>query len=496
MKIRAFLSSYLASRAPVGRGRRPVIAATPRTLASLAALALAGTFATAPLLAFELDIHERITRNALPFLNEDVLQTIVDGNEDEDEGDAYEDTRRHGQNCRFRDSAGYANQRYGEIVDALINPPASDPNRAARLFGHITHGIQDFYSHSNWIPAPPQGLGIRNRILDDGLGFWTEITPYTNIFDDIVTIEGNPPDGMTAVLPRDAEGRATSGVPIVTDRRIFVVREGAVGVRDVTVRRIARDPRVRTYRGLMTSVSGDEEDIDETTQFCPPIGSDCAIAVPPGRPPEAMCLRHGSKRSNGSAEKTFSIESTRSYIPPFRKTTREGRMNLDGDGGTSGDWFEARHYAKLQTQHEWCRLLHVSRINDPSFGATALLLGTWVGTDAGAVTPHIASTACARGAAKHTRVEVSATPAEQANFIVFRGDFTSSARTTIAAGKTGTLSICGNPGETIVAALNRWNTKGPIDIIQVPAEARAWTATDHRGAFRGTFSIKVTPNAC
>ena len=489
MKIWALPRFYPVSRVPVGLDRPPTVMIEPWSLTSLAALALAGTFAAAPVSAFETGVHERVTRNALPFLAEGVLDTIVDGNEDEDQGKEADFTERHAQNCRFRDTAAYANLRYGQVIDALRHPRANDPNLAPRLFGHITHGIQDFYSHSNWIPAPPQGLGIRNRILDSGLGDWTVLARYTNIFDDVVNIEGNPLDGMTAVLPRDAQGLATSGVPIVTDRRIFARR-------NVAGRRSARDPRVRTYRGLMMSVSGTT--INATNQFCPPIGSDCAITVPPGRPAEALCLRHGEKRSHGSSGKTFSsgILPPLSIPPRFPPIFIEGRMNLDGDGGSSGDWFEARHYARLQTQHEWCRLLHLSRDRDRTFGASALLLGTWVARDSAQATPHIPSTPCARGAAKRTLVEVSATSAVPANFVVFRGDFTSSARTTVGARATKTLSICGNTDETVVAALNRWNTKGPILAIRVPAAARSWTARYRSLVFGGSFSIKVTPNVC
>lgn len=454
----------------------------------LAAAFAAHLFATEPASAYGTGIHERITRNALPFLSGGVLDVIVDGNEDEDQDDEADLTERHGQNCRFRDSAAYANMRYEQIIEALRQPRANDPNRAARLFGHITHGIQDFYSHSNWIPKPPEGLGIRNRLLDSGLGLWTVLDPYTNIFDDVVVIEGAPPDGVSAILPRDAQGRATSGVPTVTDRRIF-------GRRDIAARRILRDPGVRTYRGLMMSVSGKT---NAGNQFCPPAGSDCAIKAPPGRPAEALCLRHGSKRSHGDSAKTFSIESSRSLVPPFRKTTTEGRMNMDGDGG--GDYFDSRHYAKLQTQHEWCRLLHLSRDLDPSFGASGLLLGTWVATDSGATSPHLPNTPCTRGVAKRHLVEVSATPAANApgpvNFVLFRGDFTSSARASVGRQATKTLSICGNTNDTVAAALNRWNLKGPTVAIQVPSTAKSWTVRDHRNAFGGSFSIKVTPNVC
>src|SRR5205823_5635946 len=123
-----------------------------------------------PASAFSDDIHERVTRNALPFMRSVVLDNIVSGNHDEDEGAAADLAERHAQNCRFRDSAEYANMRYRQVVDALREPQANDPNRASRFFGHILHGVQDFYSHSNLIPTPPQGMGIRGRLLDTGLG--------------------------------------------------------------------------------------------------------------------------------------------------------------------------------------------------------------------------------------------------------------------------------------------------------------------------------------
>lgn len=128
-----------------------------------AALLAAIVADTRPASAFGGDIHERITRNAFPFITGGVLGTIVAGNLDEDESDEENLAERHAQNCRFRDSAAYINMRYRQVVDALREPRANDPNRAARLFGHILHGLHDFYSHSNWIPKPPQGLGIRNR---------------------------------------------------------------------------------------------------------------------------------------------------------------------------------------------------------------------------------------------------------------------------------------------------------------------------------------------
>src|SRR5262245_29823167 len=76
------------------------------------------------------EIHARITRNMLPFMTGGVLDTIVAGNLDEDQGDEANLAERHAQNCRFRDSAAYVNMRYRQVVDALREPRADDPNRA------------------------------------------------------------------------------------------------------------------------------------------------------------------------------------------------------------------------------------------------------------------------------------------------------------------------------------------------------------------------------
>src|SRR5689334_19884191 len=169
--------------------------------AALAAAFLADTRTAS---AFGGGIHETITRNALPFMKPGVLNVIVAGDLDEDQGAEADLAERHAQNCRFRDSSDYINMRYRQVVDALREPQANDPNRAPRLFGHILHGLQDFYSHSNWIPTPPQGLGIRGRILDSGLGFWPRPEPYSVLFDDVAVVENDPPAGVAVRLPADA----------------------------------------------------------------------------------------------------------------------------------------------------------------------------------------------------------------------------------------------------------------------------------------------------
>jgi hypothetical protein len=453
--------------------KRPPSQVIPAALASVALVAVIVS-CTRPASAFSNDIHERITRNAFPFMTSIMLGTIVAGNHDEDQGPEKDLAERHAQNCRFRDSAAYVNMRYSQVVAALREPQVNDPNRAARLFGHILHGIQDFYSHSNWIPTPPEGMGIRGRLLDTGLGLWPRPDPYSILFDDVVVIEGDSPEGVSVRLPADANGRVSSAVPIVLDRRIF-----AGPVVDRVVERVPADPTApiaaaRRFRGLMTSAAprhpGDQQ--------CPPVGGNCNIDSP-----ENVCLRHGEGRSSDSNVRTFD---------------GAGNLNLDREG--DGDWFQARHHARLQTRHEWCRLLHLSRDLDPTFVASGRLLATWVATDTATNTPHIPGTSCERGAARRHLVEISATPGADAPqnvpFVVFRSDFTSSARTTVARQTMKSLRICGNTNENIVATLMPARTSGATLVVSVPRTARSWTVRDHRGAFGVTFAVKITPNVC
>src|SRR3712207_3333068 len=97
--------------------RRKVVArsagASPaRTALRMAAFAAALALYAGAASAFSSQIHERVTRNAFQFMAADVLDAIVRGNHDEDEGAEKDLAERHAQNCRFRDSAAYVNMRY------------------------------------------------------------------------------------------------------------------------------------------------------------------------------------------------------------------------------------------------------------------------------------------------------------------------------------------------------------------------------------------------
>lgn len=415
--------------------------------------------------------HESITRLALPFLVDDVLDTIVYGNANEDvngpNDKAEDEVWRHSQNCTFSRSAQYINDRYSGI-DKALRHPSSDTNKPVRLFGHITHGIQDFYSHSNYIPSPPEGLGIRDRIFNNELTLWPVRPGFSTLFNDVKIIEGPPPPGMIAVLPRDSRGRATSAVPIIT----------AGGA---------------TFRGLMTSVSGN---VANYPQLCPPVRDACVVGRSGGRPPEALCLRH-SDRDFGDGNKTFSLSKPGNFNSQPPPPRNEGRMNMDGDGG--GDWSVSREFAKRQTQHEWCRLLHLSRNFDPSFAESGLILGTWVKKDVPGATPHIPNTPCERRLGPHL-IEVSATPAANAGatmqFVVFRANFKDSAHTQVNANATAKLSVCASDDDTIAASVSRWNSMGPTMHFKVSAIRQTTVASQGSGLIRAAFDVKMTANGC
>src|SRR3546814_1013600 len=78
-------------------------------------------------------------------------------------------------------------------------------------------------------------------------------------------------------------------------------------------------------------------------------------------------------------------------------------MNLDEWG--EGDWREARRHATMQIQHEWCRLLHLSRDWDPTYIASSRLLGTWVAASDEGAGPHAPGTPCERQASRRRSEE-------------------------------------------------------------------------------------------
>ena len=94
--------------------------------------------------------HETIIRDALPFLKSEILEQIVKGNHDEDDGIPDEAVgANHFDGCQFKESVDNINEKYGTLLE--MSKLSFPPSKSAWLFGELLHPVQDFYSHSNWV---------------------------------------------------------------------------------------------------------------------------------------------------------------------------------------------------------------------------------------------------------------------------------------------------------------------------------------------------------
>lgn len=434
-----------------------------------AVLVIAALPTPQPVQAYSEGIHEKLTRDSLSFLAPFVLNRVVYGNRDEDEylsiNSNSNDEKRHSTNCLFVESDAYMNSRFKSVIQlAKVPPPYNDFRPAAEVyFGRILHGLQDFYSHSNWVPQPPQGLG-RTDLFESTLGYRRTPPAYSKIRDDIVIVYGNlSPQRGTIRLPTDASGRVSSSVPIVRIKKSRLVRPG-------------------TYRGLMTSVSGNAPMSPFVVwQNCPPVNSDCKEDSA-----DNVCLRHGYGRPPSSSLMAWE---------------GEGNMNMDHSYDDGGDWAKSHRVSRRQTRHEWCRLLHISKGDDASLKTSAIILGTWVREDAavrGEQAPHPDGTPCAVTNKTH-RVKIVATPAGNApndlTYALFDTDLTDSRRRTASFPANRSLELCVDPGDKVAAALIAAPKKVALATFNVPLAARTF-ALSAGGAFNASFAVTVIPNGC
>jgi len=135
------------------------------------------TASTSRAVAFEVDIHADITREALRFLKPYILEIIVASNVnvDSSHGGWNHDTRTshawHFDNCLFEQAAADINLQHAVAAMAFSHPYFA--YFAAGYFGKLLHPVQDFYSHSNWVE-----LG-KHELIDDGLSAWNAMQPFT-----------------------------------------------------------------------------------------------------------------------------------------------------------------------------------------------------------------------------------------------------------------------------------------------------------------------------
>jgi hypothetical protein len=143
----------------------------PQVLLALA-LATAGAAAVS---AFDVPTHRAITQQRLRPLratlsngssvgfSQRALEEVAQANEDTDDlsSAALFHPERHFTNERFAASLAELNTNRTNVINSVKTEPRNG-NAARRSLGRALHGIQDFYSHSNWVEqgkAAPGGPG-------------------------------------------------------------------------------------------------------------------------------------------------------------------------------------------------------------------------------------------------------------------------------------------------------------------------------------------------
>lgn len=134
---------------------------------------------------FDIPNHRNATKEVLETITAEVngrpknfsqraLEQIADANENVDfYTPARFSPKRHFTNEKFVDSSIHLFELQEEIIERLTaNPP--DGNKARKLLGEALHGIQDFYSHSNWVE-------LGNREINMLLGRATMINPPSTL---------------------------------------------------------------------------------------------------------------------------------------------------------------------------------------------------------------------------------------------------------------------------------------------------------------------------
>ncbi|KYF72579.1 hypothetical protein [Sorangium cellulosum] len=148
--------------------------------------------------------HAAITANGLSFLSSDVRERLGEYNEDTDSGYWQYKSRYHVDNCRIEEGFDSVRERY-EIVVEKLNPVSPHGINARAAFGSITHTIQDFYAHSNWVEAFDPLLPLFDS---DSFDFPRVTTG--SLIRGMMVLTDSLPSSFTISLPSD------SRVPLVT----------------------------------------------------------------------------------------------------------------------------------------------------------------------------------------------------------------------------------------------------------------------------------------
>jgi hypothetical protein len=424
-----------------------------------------------------INVHTRITRDALPFLRSALIDEIAKANKGEDHGREKNLPERHFMNCLVTASVAHINARYRATAGELFK---GNSRNAAGGWGQVLHTVQDFYSHSAWSDSAPVGLalgGARGRNLESGSTWWSLPGPYERLIDDVVIVEGDPPPGITVIVPRDSQAKPMSVVPVVTI-------DG------------------RRYRGLMTATT---DPISFATARCPPAGQDCWDE-------ETVCVRHGEPRREP--------KQAGRVIACFGSTNALFENCFHHDDPRRPQYGEAFAAALRQTRHEWCRLLHLSRETDSSLHSVSLLLGLWVAPPderEALAMPHPVGTACAPSEPGRISVAIRVTAvsdstAEHYAAVIYTHDLQRSARAQFKRAQLpgAPLALCIDQRDALV--VTGWGWEGgkdfdPEDSVtgvssRLPSEelpavgATVSRAVIGRNGMRMAFDVSRLPDGC
>jgi hypothetical protein len=218
------------------------------------------------------------------------------------------DTAEHFDSCNFDGGTAKINARLTGSSGAIplfspnVSPDVakfgeSDVFAGVRKWAAALHGVQDFYSHSNWVEMTRAGTtyGVQilpnEELIDDGLGLWRVIQ------DDWKLVRPNIISSQT-VLPRTWTSDNPIGEGDFSDRL----------------------PRVKDDKGneYWLLISGKSV----SKNSCPV-----------------------KKNPNTGSITRLSM----------------GHDNLNKDNINRIYHFEAQMLASRQTRHEWCRLMHLAR---------------------------------------------------------------------------------------------------------------------------------------
>ncbi|MCB9687178.1 MAG: hypothetical protein H6735_19215 [Alphaproteobacteria bacterium] len=258
--------------------------------------------------------HERITETALAHLQPRLVDEATYWNNEQDSGSPQDDYQRHFDGCRLVEGIAYINQQIG-LSSAALDPARPDPFQSAKQLGRMLHGVQDFYSHANWVELlreteGPDGTWSSENLFDRSPTTWRTYGSLDVVRDDIRLGERPLDTTSTAVykpvMPLwpgwTATQSLTSAIPIVTT------------------------PGWGTSRALITHWKDDGACLDV-------------------RPPTVELLTTGVHVTDHRLRHGDSDSSSETWA------------ELNKDGSDRPGWPDSFRMATWQSQQAWCQVL-------------------------------------------------------------------------------------------------------------------------------------------